>query len=103
MVAPYKFKKVFCTVRRVPVADDSTMNTANRFSSRPSELLPWADPYIARLVTNLQNEVRNQRNPARSDRTLSARLLRAELDPPTPINAEPEWDWKEQPRQTLPD
>ena len=103
MVAPRKFKKVFCTVLRVPVADVSTIDTVNRFNCRPSELLPWADPYIARLVRNLQNEVRNQRESTRMDRVRDARLLSAELEPPLPLGAEPDLDWKEESRRTLRD
>ena len=73
MVAPRKTKKVFCTVVRVAVTDNRNIGPANRFSTRPSDLLPWADPYIARLVRRLQDEVRSER--------CSAGALRADLEP----------------------
>lgn len=100
MVAPRQTKKVFCTVVCVPEADDSIMNTTSRFSTRPSELLPWADPYIARLVSNLQEEIRNERTlePSRCSRQNS---LQADLDPPSP--ADLEWEWHEDTRWTLHD
>ena len=103
MVAPRKFKKVFCTILEVPVADDSTMKTTDRFSTRPSELLPWADPYIARLVTNLQNEVRSQRGqrPRHTSRLemSEVRFLEAELEPPTTTSTDLDWDWREDTRR----
>jgi hypothetical protein len=45
-----------CTVVAVPVASD-------RFSrgSLAQDLLPWADPYVAQLIKNLQDEVRHER------------------------------------------
>lgn len=58
MVAPRKIRRVFCTVVRVPNADESCMVSENRIQHRPSDRLPWSDPTIARLVANLQDEVR---------------------------------------------
>ncbi len=89
MVAPRRMKKVFCTVVRVPVLGERTSDRMGR----PSDLLPWADPYIARLVQNLQEEVRYER---------STSPLRAELEPPCPTS-EPDWDWKEEPRWSFSD
>ena len=54
--------QVRCTVVAVPVS-------ANEFLSlggRVRDLLPWADPYIAQLIRNLQNEVREERQSPRS-------------------------------------
>ena len=99
MVAPRKTKKIFCTVVRVPVSDDSIMRanhqslSTDRFRSRPSELLPWADPYIARLVSKLQDEVRDERSQSRLD-LCSTGTVEAELEPPSPYT-EKEWDWRE--------
>jgi hypothetical protein len=55
-------------------------------------LLPWADPYIAGLVTQLQDEVRRER---RREALAAARERRqtigggrgpvADLDPPNPF------------------
>jgi hypothetical protein len=48
--------RIRCTVVAVEVASD-------RFSSRrvAKDLLPWADPYVAQLIRNLQDEVRQER------------------------------------------
>ena len=48
--------RIRCTVVAVEVSSD-------RFASRGAvkELLPWADPYVARLIRNLQDEVRAER------------------------------------------
>ncbi len=86
MVASRKTKKVFCTLVRVPANDVRNNNTANRFSTRPSDLVPWADPYIARLVHRLQDEVRNERATwTQKSSCHTAQDLRADLDPPSPV------------------
>ena len=88
MVAPRSTRKVICTIVRVPALAD---RVGGRLT-RPSDLVPWADPYIARLVHNLQEEVRSERfSPA------SVASLQADLEPPSPV-AEPEEEWIEQPR-----
>jgi hypothetical protein len=48
--------RIRCTVVAVEVSSD-------RFSSRQvaKDLLPWADPYVAQLIRNLQDEVRQER------------------------------------------
>jgi hypothetical protein len=48
--------RIRCTVVAVEVSSD-------RFASRGEvkELLPWADPYVAQLIRNLQDEVRAER------------------------------------------
>jgi len=108
MVAPRKSKKIFCTVVVVDGADDSIMRINNqrldaststsRFNNRPSELLPWADPYISALVTKLQKEVRDERNHGGVNRRGAATL--AELEPPTPAT-DADWDWRDEPRWTF--
>ena len=48
---------IHCTVVAVPVS-------ADRWTSRGAmarDLLPWADPYVAQLIRNLQDEVRQER------------------------------------------
>ena len=98
MVASRKTKKVFCTVVRVPVSEETPHG---RFANRPSDLLPWADPYIARLVQKLQNEVRLERMQARSA-VRSHNPLKNDLDPPSPCT-ESEWEWTEDTRWTRSD
>lgn len=107
MVAPRKAKKIFCTVIRVPVADDRCMRVdSNRLSgpamfSRPSDLLPWADPYIARLVSKLQDEVRDERTQNRVVSRIADSCV-AELEPPNP-STDGDWDWNDEPRWSLSD
>ncbi len=102
MVAPLRTKKFFCTVVRVPVADEYSMriNTARieiqQPATRPSDLLPWADPYIARLVTKLQDEVRDQRTQSRVISRIAGTCL-ADLEPPCP-ETNSESDWQDEPR-----
>jgi len=104
MVAPRRMKKIFCTVVRVSVADVNSMRTNNqppgnnRLTHRPSDLLPWADPTIARLVTKLQDEVRDERTQASANSRISGNYL-AELEPPTP-STDNDWDWNDEPRWT---
>lgn len=50
--------KIRCKVIAVPVGEYSPEAKAE---SRPSDLVPWADPYIASLITKLQAEVRLER------------------------------------------
>ncbi len=119
MVAPRRTRKIFCTVVRVSVADDNSMRAnyesingpsftnrlPSRLPSRPSELLPWADPTIARLVEKLQNEVRDERTQtrvvSRSVSRLAGNCL-AELEPPTP-STDNDWDWNDEPRWSMHD
>lgn len=102
MIAPRRTKKIFCTVVRVPALEERTShreeNTSHR-TGRPSDLLPWADPYIARLVQNLQEEVRHERSKAPGGWRSTA-PMQADLEPPSPTT-EPEWEWKEEPRWTF--
>jgi len=49
--------QIRCTVVAVPVS-------ADHWTSRGAiaqDLLPWADPYVAQLIRNLQDEVREER------------------------------------------
>ena len=92
MVAPRKTKKIFCTVVRIPAVEEGALSASDRFSTRPSDLLPWADPYIARLVHRLQDEVRSERRVES--------VVYSELDPPSPAT-ESDWDWQDESRWTL--
>lgn len=60
--------------------------------TRPSEMLPWADPYIAGLVRKLQAEVREE--AAARPRPTVQRLG-------APV-ADLEWPWEEAAAATLP-
>ncbi|WP_146584617.1 hypothetical protein [Posidoniimonas polymericola] len=42
------------------------MNLPDKSRFRPSDLVPWADPYIASLVRKLQREVREERDAAQA-------------------------------------
>jgi len=92
MVAPRKTKKIFCTVIRVTENQEIENGHPSRFSTRPSRLLPWADPYIAKLVRNLQDEVREELRTGRN----SDYDLKADLDP-LPAT-DPEGGWYEETR-----
>jgi len=92
MVAPRKTTKIFCTVVRIPSIEDRDISSSNRFSTRPSDLLPWADPYISQLVHRLQAEVR-------SERQVESTVI-SELDPPSP-STDTDGDWQEETRWTL--
>ncbi len=51
------FNRVRCTV--VAVSDMDNSCTSRGALAR--DLLPWADPYVAQLIKNLQAEVRRER------------------------------------------
>ena len=111
MVAAVRTRRLVCTIIRV--ADDSQA-APSRTARRPSELLPWADPYIAGLVRRLQNEVRSERaalappasrRPRATDAwafdhrgaSRPATAPTADLEPPSPA-IEPDWDWWDRPQ-----
>ena len=70
-------QRVACTVIRV----SKVTSHSNRIAARPSELLPWADPYIAKLVRQLQSEIRRERPTGVS---ASHRSPVNDLEPPAP-------------------
>lgn len=123
-------RRVLCTIVRVPAVLPNVRRDALLTPSRrPSELLPWADPYIASLVSQLQQEVRRDRfvrrpdatNPDASrqtdhvatdgaaindwinDRTPSSpsSSLRCDLDPPSPAMGDDNEVWRDAWRQRL--
>ena len=69
-------RKIRCHVITVPadagfgdarVGDDPARSARSSESAprfRPSDLVPWADPYIAGLIHRLQDEVRREGRPA---------------------------------------
>jgi len=58
MVTSQKTRRIICTVVELRQPTDSRTDLRD---VRPSDMLPWADPYIARLVNRLQEEVRSER------------------------------------------
>jgi len=96
MVAPRKSPRIFCTIVRVPVAEDDRMVIENRLNRRPSDRLPWSDPILAQLVTQLQDEVRGERRQGKlATRAYGAES--AELEPTGP-DSNQEYDWQNTPR-----
>ena len=51
------FNRVRCTVVVVSQSDNACLSCG----ALAREVLPWADPYVAQLIKNLQNEVREER------------------------------------------
>ena len=76
MVAP---RTIRCLVIEVP-AELAAMSPRARARFRPSQLVPWADPYIASLVHKLQDEVRHERRSQCA--TLERTCERLDLDVP---------------------
>lgn len=114
MVSATKTRRVVCTVIRVSEFPDAI---SNRLATKPSALVPWADPYIAGLVRRLQSEVRLERAslgvPAGDEGSgwdmfdqrgaAIAQLSRsavADLEPPSPA-LDTDFDWRETPRWTV--
>lgn len=85
-------KRVRCIVVRVPVMVDL-------FAERGAlahEMLPGADPYIAQLIRNLQDEVRHER---RMESLLNAegKLTRQARFEDTDLVGDLEWPWFDMP------
>jgi hypothetical protein len=80
----------------MPVAEDVVGVCDQAHLLRPSDRLPWSDPTIARLVSNLQDEVRGERRKAKLE-IRTSHVTVADLDPPSS-----QWghglDWRNQPR-----
>lgn len=103
MVAPRKTRRIVCTVIAVPANDTDIMLDELIYGERPSNRLPWSDPTIARLVANLQDEVRSERRETKLAWRAASQML-AELDPPSVSdNNDEAWNWREQPRWSWPD
>ncbi len=58
-----------CIVVEVPANQEEDVVVRR---ARARDLLPWADPYIARLIRNLQDEVRSERAAARAEAAAQA-------------------------------
>ncbi|MEM9185382.1 MAG: hypothetical protein AAGB00_02670 [Planctomycetota bacterium] len=102
MVAPRKVRYTVITLDAAPGADPHVVKfdgdnapaqtpPASPPRRRPSDMLPWADPYIAGLVRKLQREVREEARPA-------ATPARMQNPAPAPAEypvADLEWPWDE--------
>jgi hypothetical protein len=104
MVAPLTTtQRIVCTAIRV---DEPGVSRGNRLAYKPSELLPWADPYIAGLVRRLQSEVRFERAVVEATTTAVAQRqcvaggVMADLEPPSP-SIDADWDAWDQPRWSI--
>jgi hypothetical protein len=51
------FNRIHSTVVAVPVSEEFCLSRG----ALAREVLPWADPYVAQLIRNLQDEVREER------------------------------------------
>lgn len=92
MVAPLSTsQRIVCSAVRI---DEPGVSRGNRLAYKPSELVPWADPYIAGLVRRLQSEVRFER--------AALAAPQAELEPPSP-SFDADWDAWDQPRWNVED
>ena len=73
--------RIRCQVVAVPADDSSTSphRVVRQRMIRPSDMVPWADPYISALIKKLQAEVRSERGGAvRTDRMASPVAARAQ-------------------------
>lgn len=99
MVAPRKSPRVFCTIVRVAVAEDDRMVIDNRLTRRPSDRLPWSDPILAQLVTQLQDEVRGERRQSK----LTVRSCQEETTDAPALDSDQNCSWLTAPRWNWPD
>jgi hypothetical protein len=66
MNAPRTIRTIVVTIDADDLDTPPTNHGIQQARFRPSDLVPWSDPYIASLVRQLQDEVRESREtPAR--------------------------------------
>ncbi|MGD9632214.1 MAG: hypothetical protein AB7G28_16220 [Pirellulales bacterium] len=85
-------KRVRCIVVRVPVV-------ADLFAERGAlahEMTPGADPYIAQLIRNLQDEVRQERHKEQL-LTAAGKLTREARFADADLVGDLEWPWFDMP------
>ena len=75
--------RIRCTVVAVPVAMDGSISRG----AIARDILPWADPYVAQLIRNLQDEVREERRTRAITRRYSTLPADAELSTSGRISA----------------
>ena len=91
MVASQDGPRVHCFIVALP--ENPIASRLERVPRKPSQLLPWADPYIAKLVERLQTEVRTEQMAKRTAPTtrdfagarqtfMAESPLRQEAEPP---------------------
>jgi hypothetical protein len=61
MNAPRTIRTIVVTIEGDDVDTPPTNQKVQQARFRPSDLVPWSDPYIASLVRQLQEEVRESR------------------------------------------
>ena len=93
MVAPRKTRKILCAV--VTSENPRLVGTSNR-RIKPSDMVPWADPYSACLVKRLQDEVRRQRAQVHDGSGRAAENIVADLEPPYP-DPDMDFEWMDEP------
>jgi hypothetical protein len=54
------FNRVRCSVVAMKIQENESLSRG----ALAREVLPWADPYVAQLIKNLQDEVRAERRQA---------------------------------------
>ena len=90
MVAPQDGRRVHCFIVALP--ENPIASRLERGPRKPSQLLPWADPYIAKLVERLQTEVRSERlakRPAPATRHFAGERRNFAAESPLRQEAEP--------------
>lgn len=75
--------RIHCTVVAVPASSQ----TGKTRGALARDVLPWADPYVAQLIKNLQDEVRSERRMRSLVRHYRAELLDA-------FNTQPQSDFE---------
>ncbi len=65
--------RIRCTVVAVPASSQTGMTRG----ALARDVLPWADPYVAQLIKNLQDEVRSERRMRSLVRRYRTELLDA--------------------------
>jgi len=106
MVASRKVRKVVCCMVRIPEHPEQSLrhslasgSPARVHQTRPSDLLPWADPYITQLVRNLQHEVRHERSENHRQAVMKTPTKAAPpmnpLERPSP-HRDRDWQWPSQ-------
>jgi hypothetical protein len=70
----------------------------NRLTRRPSDRLPWSDPILALLVTQLQDEVRVERRQSKR----AILNCQVETANSTDLVGDPNCSWQKAPRWNWP-
>lgn len=74
MNTPRTIRTIVISVPADNIDAHPSSQTASKSRFRPSDLLPWSDPYIASLVRKLQDEVRQEQQGPASRLTSEAEM-----------------------------